>query len=206
MSAKYQNKYRIASARLQTWNYGWNAAYFVTICTKDRKFHFGEVMNKEMKLSNIGVIANVLWFEIKNHAKNISLDEFMVVPNHVHGILILNSNDRDIDIGNDDDTNTNVDHAANAQTRHALSPPFQSQQPIISIGQQRFQNQGKNTISSIVGSYKSVVTNHCNRLRFDFVWESRFHDHMIHEKKSFDRISNYIRNNPLNWSTDQFLK
>ena len=185
---KFQNKYRIASTRLQNWNYGWDAAYFVTLCTKDREWYFGEVVDGKMKLSHVGIIANIMWFEIKNHAKNIQLGEFVVMPNHVHGILILNGN------------NQNVQNVQNVETRPALSLRFEPP------GQQRFQNQGKNTLSSIVGSYKSAVTKHCNRLGFNFAWQSRFHDHIIRNKNSFHRISQYISNNPKKWKEDRFFK
>jgi len=72
----YKNKYRNESARLQTWDYASDGAYFITICTKDREHYFGGIANEKMQLSPIGVIANVLWFEIKNHAKNVELGEF----------------------------------------------------------------------------------------------------------------------------------
>ncbi len=130
-----------------------------------------------MQLSGIRVIANVLWYEIKNHAKNVELDAFIVMPNHVHGIIILNGND-----------NQTVDNA----------------QPPTTIGQQRFQNQGKNTLSSIIGSYKSAVTKHCNRLGFNFAWQPRFYDHIIRDDASFQNISSYIQDNPLKWSMDKF--
>lgn len=58
MTKKFKNKYRIDSTRLQNWDYGWNAAYFVTICTKDRVRYFGEVLEKEMQLSEIGKLAD----------------------------------------------------------------------------------------------------------------------------------------------------
>jgi len=202
---KYQNKYRIASARLQNWNYGWNAGYFVTICTKGKDWYFGEVENGEMKLSNAGIIANLLWFEIKNHAKNIELGEFVVMPNHVHGVLILN--------GNADQINShdlNESNGPNVETRHALSlrlaHSLHLDNPPQTPGKQRFQNQGKNTLSSIVGSYKSAVTKHCNRLGLDFDWHPRFHDHIIRDEKSFQRISQYIINNPKKWKKDRFFK
>ncbi len=88
----YKNKYRIASARLQTWDYASEGAYFITICTKDRIHYFGDVVNGKMILSNVGVIANLMWYEIVKHTKNIELGEFVVMPNHIHGILILNEN------------------------------------------------------------------------------------------------------------------
>ena len=93
MSEKYQNKFRIESTRLQQWDYGWDAAYFVTICTKDRRHFFGEVMEGKMMLSKAGIVADILWYEIKHHARNVRLGEFMVMPNHVHCILIIDGND-----------------------------------------------------------------------------------------------------------------
>jgi len=89
-------KYRNESARLQSWDYGCNAAYFITLCTKDREHFFGEINNKKLQISPAGAIAYILWFEIKNHAKNIELGEFIVMPNHIHGVLILNGNVRTI--------------------------------------------------------------------------------------------------------------
>ncbi len=97
MKDKFQNKYRTSSIRLQNWDYGHAAAYFVTICTQNREYCFGEIVNGKMKLSGIGIIADILWYEIKNHTHNIKLGEFVVMPNHVHGIVILHSNDNDND-------------------------------------------------------------------------------------------------------------
>lgn len=174
MEDKYQNKYLIASARWQQWDYGWDAAYFITICTKDRKHHFGKITEGEMELSSAGVLADVFWHEITNHAQNIGLGAFVVMPNHIHGILILDGN------------GGNVDGSTNTP------------------GQNRFQNQGKNTISSIVGGYKSAVTKHANRLGLPMGWQVRFHDHVIRDDPSFVRITEYIKNNPRNWTDDRF--
>lgn len=235
MADKFQNKYRIPSARLQTWDYRWQGAYFITICTKNRAHYFGSVVNNKMELSNVGVLADVFWHEIKNHTKNINLGEFIVMPNHIHGILIINadpdttSNSRDsnqipieIDDGNLTDAPNRLDDAnrldvANSihdripvQTRHALSLPDANEYPNAhenpqkSIGQTRFRNPGKNSISSIIGGYKSAVTKHANRLNLDFGWQTRFYDHIIRNEKAFNIISNYIKNNPKKWGEDKF--
>jgi REP element-mobilizing transposase RayT len=219
MTDKFKNKYRIPSTRLQNWDYGLHAAYFVTICTQGRECYFGEVVNGKMNLSGIGIIADILWHEIKKHAPNIELGEFVVMPNHVHGILILNGNDDDDD-GNDrnNGNNDNVEttHAlsllqsTNAlsllQSTNALSPqsPKSEQSQQQTIGQKRFQNQGKNTLSSIIGSYKSAVSKHAHRLGFGFAWQSRFYDHIIRNEQSYQTISEYIINNPLKWNDDKF--
>jgi len=71
MSDLLRNKYRIPSTRLQNWDYGSNAAYYVTICTHNREFYFGDVADGKMILSNLGIIADVIWHEIINHAKNV---------------------------------------------------------------------------------------------------------------------------------------
>ncbi len=83
------------SPRMRGWDYGSEAAYFITICTRDRENFLGKIKNGIMQVSPAGAIAHVLWHEIKNHAKNVELGEFVVMPNHVHGILIL-KNDRNI--------------------------------------------------------------------------------------------------------------
>ncbi len=173
--------------RLQTWDYRWAASYFITICTKNRLHYFGNIENSEMKLSNIGVIADILWYEIKNHAKNIELGEFVVMPNHIHGIIVIT---------NFDDNETNVG------TTHALS--LQSEKSENITGQNRFQNIGKNSISSIVGSYKSAVTKHAHRLGYEFEWQTRFYDNIIRDTESFQTITEYITNNPAKWTEDKF--
>jgi REP element-mobilizing transposase RayT len=210
MSRKFRNKYRIETTRLQNWDYGWSGAYFVTICTHNRICYFGVVNNGIIQLSPMGAVANVLWCEIKNHNRNVALDAFVVMPNHIHGIIILNhqqDSNENIDgindninndnINNDDTNNDDINNDnINVETRHALS---------LQPGQRRFQNQGKNTLSSIVGSYKSAVTKHAHRLKYDFAWQSRFHDHIIRDERSYENIRNYIINNPANWVGDKFF-
>lgn len=125
MSEKYQNKYRIDSIRLQNWDYRWNAPYFITICTESKNHYFGEIINGKMILSKQGILADVFWHEIKNHAQNVELDEFIVMPNHIYGILVLNNSG-----GDGDDNNNNNANGATVETTHALSlPPQPSPQP-----------------------------------------------------------------------------
>ena len=68
---RYKNKYRIKSARLEGYDYTKAGLYFITICTQNRKHYFGNVSENKMQLSNIGVLVDVFWYEIKNHTKNI---------------------------------------------------------------------------------------------------------------------------------------
>ena len=135
MSDKFQNQFRIPSARAQWWDYGWNALYFVTICTAQRECYFGEIKNGNsvetghcpvstdydgndrdtgdypvstnvMQLSEIGRLTEKFWWSIPEHFPFVKLDAFVVMPNHIHGILI-------IDKQKNDDLN-------DVETRHCL--------------------------------------------------------------------------------------
>lgn len=95
---KFQNKYRIQSARLQNWDYGSNGAYFITICTQNREHFFSEIIGnnsssnteKSMQLNEIGLLAKKYWLEIPKQFPYVELGNFVVMPNHTHGILIIN--------------------------------------------------------------------------------------------------------------------
>jgi len=92
----------------------------------------------------------------------------------------------------------------------SLQPPqpsqsIQSSLPIIIPGQQRFQNQGKNTISSIIGSYKSAISKHTHRLGYKMDWQSRFYDHIIRDDAEYCRIADYIETNVAKWTNDEFF-
>jgi len=89
MTELYLNKYRVPSARAQWWNYADNAAYFITICTANRQHYFGKIKNQNIELSDIGSFATKCWFEIPQHFPFVQLGAFIVMPNHVHGIVII---------------------------------------------------------------------------------------------------------------------
>ncbi len=88
----YQNKYRIDSARLPHWDYSADGYYFITICTKDRVNYFGEVAHERVNLSECGRIIDEYWQEIPRHFFAVYLDKFIVMPDHMHGIIIINKN------------------------------------------------------------------------------------------------------------------
>lgn len=201
---KFNQKYRIESARAPWWDYGRAGAYFITICTKNREHYFGEINDGKMILSPTGVIADLLWHEIPYHSQNVELDEFVVMPNHIHGILILNGNG--LENNNNVDINTNVNNDINVETGHALSLRGETNPDLIHNPNYhpRFRNPGKNTVSSIIGGYKSAVTKHANRLELPNGWQSRFYDHIIRDDVEYQQVKNYISNNVSNWKIDKF--
>lgn len=172
---KYKNKYRIESARAHWWDYGWNGAYFVTICTQNRRHYFGEIRRGIMGLSENGIIAHQCWIDIPNHFPFVKLDAHVIMPNHVHGIIIIDKPDDGRDNG----------------------------RPTPNNPKNKFGPQSKN-LASIVRGYKIGVTKNARLIDPDFAWQPRFHDHIIRNTGEFDRIANYIHNNPLNWNNDKF--
>ncbi len=101
MTKLFNNKYRIPSARLQHWNYANEGMYFITICTKNRKNYFGEIVSAETRClaslqpTEIGQIAHSEWYktiELRPDS-NLELGEFVVMPNHIHGIIIIGKNE-----------------------------------------------------------------------------------------------------------------
>ena len=91
----FKNKYRIESARLKGWDYRNPGYYFVTICTRGRGHYFGKVEGDDVRLSAIGEIAAQCWAETPSHHQGIELDEWVIMPNHAHGIIVI----RDVDDG-----------------------------------------------------------------------------------------------------------
>lgn len=186
MPDKFRNKYRIPSSRLPDWDYRWAGAYFVTLCTKDRRHDFGEIVDGQMELLGIGMVADVLWHEIKHHAPEVELDAFVVMPNHVHGILVLPG------IGAVDD-----DAQPESPSAPATTPKNETMAGI---------SPKPGSLSTIIRSYKSAVTKHAHRLGFEFEWQTRFYEHIIRDETAWHTIRQYIANNPTNWKEDKFYE
>lgn len=188
---KFKNKYRISSTRLQNWDYGSNGAYFITICTKNRKHYFGEIKNKEMQLTKIGKLAETYWMEIPEHFPFVTLGNFVIMPNHVHGILIIDRS------ASDDEVKTRL-----VKTRLIASPQAGSQQAGGITGNKN--PMLHENIARIIRWYKGRCTYEIRKINSAFAWQSLFHDHIIRNAKAFDTIQNYIANNPEKWDEDTF--
>ncbi|MEM6265859.1 MAG: hypothetical protein AAGI38_25375 [Bacteroidota bacterium] len=190
---KFRNKYRIPSSRATFWDYGWNGAYFVTICTKGMEAHFGRVAGEKMILSEIGQIAKKCWLAIPNHFPFVKLDVHVIMPNHVHGIIIIDK--ADVEMGEITD-NENQSPLVETQNLASL-------QNHTSLPKNKFGPQSRN-LPSIIRGFKAGVTKQARTILPEFSWQPRYHDHIIRNDESWNRIANYIVNNPLNWQTDKF--
>ena len=202
MSEKYLNKYRIKSARLPNYDYASNGMYFITICTHNRKFHFGDIVDNEMQLTEIGKLAQKFWAEIPTHFPFVHLGEFIIMPNHTHGILII---DKPIE-----KTNNELPVTETLQCKVSTEQCKVSTENIdINENKKEFMahiSPKPGSISTIIRSYKSAVTKHSRKINPDFAWQTRFHDHIIRDQRAFINISNYIINNPSKWGEDKFKK
>ena len=192
----FQGKYRVESTRLPNHNYAANGWYFVTICTRDRQHFFGNietlpnvktlqcnVSTDQMQLSPIGKIAQQYWVDIPHHFAHTYIDAYVIMPNHIHGIIVV---DRPV---NDLET-----LQCNVST-HPRSP----QQDFLSQISPR-----PGSLSTIIRSYKSAVTRWCRKNGFaDFNWQSRFYEHIVRADGSLTRIQQYIINNPIKWASDR---
>ncbi|MBE9166931.1 transposase [Pleurocapsales cyanobacterium LEGE 06147] len=182
---------RRKSIRLPNRNYAGNGYYFVTICTHQKICYFGNIINHQMQLSSIGKIAQRFWLEISQHSKSTYLDEYIIMPNHLHGIIALDNPDnpcRDV-------TCRRRRSAANVPTPNH---DYDLSQIMSELSPQ------SGSLSTIVRSYKSSVTRWCKQNGFNnFAWQPRFYEHIIRNDGSLDKIREYIVNNPIKWSEDE---
>ncbi|MEM6965788.1 MAG: transposase [Bacteroidota bacterium] len=204
---KYKNKYRIESARKPGWDYRNSGAYFITICTHQRQHFFGECTDGKMTLSAIGAIVQGFWFEIPKHFDHVQLGEFVAMPNHVHGVLILGNDGVRVKTG--DGAQVDMQDGARVETRQchvstSHEPPPDDKRNAPDFYKKIVPKSG--SVSVIIGSFKSICTKHIRKSFPDvhFKWQERFHDHIIRNDASFRRISEYIVQNPTRWKEDKF--
>jgi len=170
-------KHHRRSIRLKGYDYTQPGAYFITIVAHRRLYLFGEIIDGVMRLNDYGEIARAEWLKTPSIRPKIALDEFQIMPNHFHAIVMI------MDFGN----------PVGAQRRCA---PADSSKLIVF----------PNSIGAIIRAYKSAVTYHINHTRHipgAPVWQCNYHDHIVRNEDELRRIRKYIRNNPLRWDIDK---
>jgi len=203
MVEKFRNKYRVPSARLQNWDYGSNGAYFITICTKEMQHFFGEVVDKKMILNSVGALAEEYWIEILKEFPYVELGNFQIMPNHMHGILIIDKSAAIAAVETRFIASDLDNIADSSETRLIASVPEKD-----GIGGFAGENNPMlaDNISRIIRWYKGRCTFEMRKINPKYGWHPRFHDHIIRNSESFERIQNYIEENPSRWEEDKFYK
>jgi len=164
--------------RLSGFDYSGNRYYFVTICVKDHSSSFGKVENKSMQLSQNGIIAMEQWLWLGTRYPYIDLISFVIMPNHVHGIIYIDADFYNNDVGNGRDRSLQI------------RQPNQIDRPDPKI----------KPLPELIGAYKTTVSKRIHMSGdVEFKWQKSFHDHIIRNIKSLDNIKHYIETNPENW-------
>ncbi len=169
----YKKRYRIESSRLAGWDYSSPAWYFVTICTHEKRSFLGEMQNDKVHLSRAGEIVVEEWQKTAAIRANVTLDEFVVMPNHIHGIVVIK------------------------EPNMAASPRVETPRRGVSTAHRP----QKASLSSIIGQFKSVSTKRIWAAGHrEFGWQSRYHDRIIRSDRALAAIREYIANNPSKWA------
>lgn len=176
------------SIRLKDYDYAQEGFYFITICCQDRAQLFGEIVDGELILNECGEIANNCWLEIPNHFPNVGLHDYIIMPNHVHGIIEITFKLNIPTVGANDIPTVGANDYSPLRSENRLLPRSPSK-----------------TIGSIVRGFKIGVTKWMRQNTYIHnVWQRNYFDHIIRDEQSYQRIANYIRNNPKNWNEDRF--
>ncbi|MBK8499474.1 MAG: transposase [Flavobacteriales bacterium] len=179
------------SIRLDGYDYTKAGAYFITICTHNRQRLFGVITTGSMHLSEMGRMAMDHWLDLPNHHPNLDLDECIIMPDHMHGILVLDGSVRSRDASPRGSGEAGLAPAGARPTRPGLAPTGARPNGFAS-----------GSLGSIIASYKSAVTRHINLEHGTPaapIWQRNYYEHIIRHDGSLDRIRTYIRNNPSNW-------
>ncbi len=178
------------SIRLQGYDYSRAGLYFVTICTRDRLCLFGKIQNGKMILNDAGTMIERQWQELINHFEKNKLHEFIVMPNHFHGII-----------------------------EFPVGVPLVGTQNVFGgtrdVPQTTGQPQGiAPTVGNVVGAFKSLSTNEYirNVKKNDWqpfnkkLWQRNFYEHIVRDHGSYRQIAEYIQTNPLQWQEDKYYE
>ncbi|PIR75787.1 MAG: hypothetical protein CO029_05030 [Candidatus Magasanikbacteria bacterium CG_4_9_14_0_2_um_filter_41_10] len=162
--------------RLHGYNYAQPGWYYITICTKDRKHYFGGIQNGVMCVNRLGAIAWRQWKWLEQQYTYVRLHEFVVMPNHVHGILQV------VDLQKQRSVGTGRDLSLHARGNDKIK-----------------------SLSELIGAYKTTTSKLIHQIPFaDFAWQRSFHDHIIRKTHAFHNIKRYIIQNPAMWDNDYF--
>jgi putative transposase len=174
------NKPARRSPRLQGYDYAQSGAYFITICTRQREYLFGEIVTGEMRLNPLGAIVEAEWIQTGVARPYLILDEFVVMPNHFHAILFIT------------DDPVGGRRASPLQT-NVPNQPYTPNKPV------------SGSLPTIIGAFKSAVTKRINQHRDTPnapVWQRSYHDHIIRSEKILNATREYILYNPACWDAD----
>ena len=170
----------------------------MTIVTQERVCLLGEIVDDEMNLNEYGEIVQKWWDEIPNHFPNVELGAFVIMPNHVHGIIFIITKRRGEVISPRNDPNNNIQNAYVDRTNNLDEETLEQGRETLPLR--------KRTLGQIVAYFKYQSTKEINRIETENAitkfWQRNYYEHIIRDKKDLQRITDYIVANSLRWNED----
>jgi len=166
---------------MRTYDYATAGVYFVTVCTRGKKCVLGRVADDRVILSRIGVIVDECWRAIPEHFAGAELDAFVVMPNHLHGLIILPQASR-------------ARHAVPLRDNSTMAP------------ERSFGKPQAHELPTIIRSFKAACTRRVKQLRGepgDSIWQRGYHEHVVRCSGDMEHLQRYIAENPLSWALDR---
>jgi len=162
--------------RLRDYDYSQSGGYFITVCTYNREHLFGQVINYQMTLNEIGKIVKQWWLKLEDRFTSVKLENHVVMPNHIHGIIMVGEKENEVGAIHE------------LPLRSGMMPRRQM------------------LIPKVVGYFKMNSAKHVNRLRDAIgisLWQRNYYEHIVRNESELSRIREYIQNNPLKWDLDR---
>ncbi|WP_017301718.1 transposase [Nodosilinea nodulosa] len=207
------NKHHRRSIRLTGYDYASEGLYFITLCCHQRQHLFGTVVEGTMQLNALGQIVAEEWLKTPEIRPNFALGEWVVMPNHLHGVVIVRPSNK---------SNALAEGDIPVRAHRSAPQPPQPPQPLTEIlygdlpaegdipvrahrsAPQPLQRRAQ-SISSFVAGFKAAATKRINLYRNapgTPVWQRNYYEHIIRSEASLERIQHYIQNNPATWYQD----
>jgi len=190
------DKHHRRSIRLKDYDYSSPGAYFVTICAQNREFMFGEISFGEMILNDAGKMIETTWNELPQNYPGVAIDEFIIMPNHFHGIILLTG--KNVDIASERGNHGGIAPTNSAETVRAM--------PLCSP------NNIEHSLSlpDVVHRFKSLTTARYRQGVVEYswrtfpgrLWQRNYYEHILRDEDELNQIREYIRTNPQNWDID----
>ena len=179
---------------MQGYDYSQPGAYFITICTQNRECLFGDIADGEMILNPFGEIVASRWHIMPEQFPHVGVDAFVVMPNHIHGIVIIGV------VGAPLAGALPIPGAMNTTDERRHLPP--DDRATLAVAP---------TVGDIAGAYKSIcvldclawINNHERQRRLGKLWQRNYWEHVIRDETELNRIREYIYDNPKNWEQDE---
>jgi len=205
-SKKHKKYFRKDSIRLKGWDYAADGAYFVTMCVKGMAYRFGDVKDGKMYTNTCGRIVLHCWNDLPKHYTNCILDTFVVMPNHVHGVLWI-ANDKQNHAGTEPYTRNNSMDINNMYANLTHERVVETGLKPVSTGtHDTSKTRAAHSLSEIIRGFKTFsarkINVHQNMVGTP-VWQSNYFDHIVRTKRALHNIRTYIQNNPTKWDRDR---